>query len=225
VPPPPDEHGATAQVEAEAESAAASARGETGSPPEAGREGASGNSAAPVDTASPPEGYDFRSIVSRYETPLLRYLRQMTSPGEAEDLAQEAFLRLHREVVRSGPGGVRKIGGFLFKVAHNLALDDRRRRRARVSLKERAARDIPPPEEDSPEGLAAVIRRAACEKALEELKALPAKQRRVLLLKVVQDFKVREIAEITGMSVGNAAYHLNAALRELARRLKTAGVI
>jgi len=185
----------------------------------------SDRAAEPPDKASPPDGYDFRAIVQRYETPLLRYLRRMTSPGEAEDLAQEAFLRLHREVLRTGPGGVRKIGGFLFKIAHNLALDDRRRRKARASLKERAARDLPPPDENTPEGLAAVIRRAACEKALEELKALPAKQRRVLLLKVVQDFKVREIAEITGMSVGNAAYHLNAALKGLARRLKAAGVI
>lgn len=186
------------------------------------------DAAAAADCAeapAEPEAYDFRAIVTRYETPLLRYLRQLTSPAEAEDLAQEAFLRLHREVLRAGPGGVRKIGGFLFRVAHNLALDDRRRRRVREGLKERAARDIPPPEEDSPEGLAAVIRRAACEKALEELRKLPGVQRRVLLLKVVQDFKVREIARITGMTVGNAAYHLNAALRELARRLKAAGVI
>jgi len=213
--PPSDELSTTAQAEAESSAAVAD------SAPERESERA----AEPRDHASPPDGYDFRAIVTRYETPLLRYLRNMTSPGEAEDLAQEAFLRLHREVVRTGPGGVRKVGGFLFRIAHNLALDDRRRRRAQASLKERAARDLPPPDENTPEGLAAVIRRAACEKALEELKALPSKQRRVLLLKVVQDFKVREIAEITGMSVGNAAYHLNTALKELARRLKAAGVI
>ncbi len=196
--------------------------------PEAAAEGGITNEAPSADDpAAPPpsEAYDFHAIVSRYETPLLRYLRRLTSPAEAEDLAQEAFLRLHREVLRTGPGGVRKIGPFLFKVAHNLALDDRRRRRAREGLKERAAREMPPPEENSPEGLAAVIRRAACEKALEELRKLPDRQRRVLLLKVVQDFKVSEIAEITGMSVGNAAHHLNSALRELARRLKAAGVI
>ena len=70
-----------------------------------------------------------------------------------------------------------------------------------------------------------MIRRAACEKALDELRKLTGVQRRVILLKVVQDFKIREIARITGMSVGNAAYHLNAALRELAKRLKAAGVI
>ena len=217
-PPPPEEPGATAQAQAAPRDGRAKAPR-----PAAGR----AEAVSPEDDsrAATRDGYDFRAIVTPYETPLLRYLRRMTSPAEAEDLAQEAFLRLHREVLRMGPGGVRKVGGFLFKIAHNLALDDRRRRKARASLKERAARDLPPPEEDTPEGLAAVIRRAACEKALEELKALPPKQRRVLLLKVVQDFKVREIAEITGMSVGNAAYHLNAALRELARRLKAAGVI
>ncbi len=216
-PPPSDDPGATAQAEAKSTQAPARRPKPDAISKEAPRD--------PHPPSAPPEGYDFRAIVTRYETPLLRYLRRMTSPGEAEDLAQEAFLKLHREVLRTGPGGVRKIGGFLFKIAHNLALDDRRRRKARASLKERAARELPTPDEDTPEGLAAMIRRAACEKALEELKALPPKQRRVLLLKVIQDFKVREIAEITGMSVGNAAYHLNAALKELARRLKTAGVI
>ena len=180
-----------------------------------------------VDTESaaregPPAGADFGTVVSAYETPLLRYLNRVAEPNEAEDIAQEAFIRLHRELGRSQ---VCNIGGFLFRAAHNLALDHRRRRRARVSARERAAQEMPPPEDDSPEGLAAMIRRAACEKALEELGKLPPRQKRVLLLKVIQDFTLREIAEITGSTASSVAYSLNAGLAELAQRLKAAGVI
>ncbi len=178
--------------------------------------------AAGVELREAPRA-DFGTVVSAYETPLLRYLTRMAPPHEAEDIAQEAFLRLHRELSMRP---VTNVAGFLFRAAHNLALDQRRRRRAREAMKTRAARELAPEiKEDSPEGLAALIRRAACEKALEELAKLPAKQRRALLLKVIQDFTVREIAEITGTTVGNAGYHLNAGLRELARRLKAAGVI
>ena len=170
----------------------------------------------------PPQAPDFGEIVSRYETPLLRYLKRIARPDEAEDIAQEAFIRLHRELGRSG---VASVAAFLFRAAHNLALDHRRRRRARVSARERAAREMPPPEEDSPEGLAAMIRRAACEKALEEMGRLPATQRQALLLKIIQGFTLREIADITRTSPGNVAHRLSAGLAELARRLKAAGVI
>ena len=174
----------------------------------------------------PQETPDFGEIVSRHETPLLRYLRRMADPDEAEDIAQEAFIRLHREM---GRRSVASVAAFLFRAAHNLALDQRRRRRARAalvgSLRERAVREPSRPGEDSPEGLAAMIRRAACEKALEELGRLPSTQRQVLLLKIIQGFTLREIAEIVGTSPGNVAHRLSAGLSELARRLKAAGVI
>ena len=176
----------------------------------------------PVPGEAPASPPDFGTVVSAYETPLLRYLNRVAEPNEAEDIAQEAFIRLHRELGRSQ---VCNIGGVLFRAAHNLALDHRRRRRARVSARERAAQEMPPPEDDSPEGLAAMIRRAACEKALEELGRLPSKQRQALLLKIIQGFTLREIADITGTSPGNVAHRLSAGLAELARRLKAAGVI
>ena len=51
------------------------------------------------------------------------------------------------------------------------------------------------------------------------------RQRQALLLKIIQGFTLREIAEITGTSPGNVAHRLSTGLAELARRLKAAGVI
>ena len=49
--------------------------------------------------------------------------------------------------------------------------------------------------------------------------------RQVLLLKVIQGFSLREIARVTGLTPGNAAYRLNKALAGLAKQLKSSGVI
>jgi RNA polymerase sigma-70 factor (ECF subfamily) len=178
---------------------------------------------------------DLGAVISAYETPLLRYVGQLVGSGrpggaDAEDVVQETFLRLHRYVERKGAASVRSVSRWLFRAAHNLALDSVRRRvtheKARKRVRDEAARRAADLEgENSPEGLAALVRRAACERALEELQKLPAQQRHVLLLKVIQDMTMREIAVVTGTSLGGVAYNLNQALKELARRLKAAGVI
>jgi RNA polymerase sigma factor (sigma-70 family) len=121
---------------------------------------------------------------------------------------------------------VRNMQSFLFRAAHNLAVDWHRRKATRERTKEEIAREAEAqPPENSPEGLAAFIRRAACERAVEELAKLPDRQRHVLLLKVIQDMTLREIGQVTGLTVGNVAYHLNAGLSDLARRLRSAGMM
>lgn len=193
-------------------------------------------SATPADKATirpsrrAPVRRDFAGVVETYETPLLRYVRHLIGSGaDAEDIVQEAFLRLHRSVERHGPGSVRHLARWLFQVTHNLALDSVRRkatrRKAREGMSDIKARAAELERENSPEGLGALVRRAACDRAVEELGKLPERQRQVLLLKVIQDMTLRDIAHVTGLTLGNVAYHLNQALKELARRLKAAGVI
>jgi len=167
----------------------------------------------------------FGSIVARYETPLLRYARQLVPPQEAEDLVQEAFLRIHRHLSTPEARPVTHVASWVFRIAHNLALDWHRRKRVRDGLQEQAVREAAQGADETPEGLAAMLRRAACERAVEELAKLPDQQRHVLLLKVIQEMSLREVGVVTGMTVGNVAYHVNAGLRELARRLKAAGVV
>jgi RNA polymerase sigma-70 factor (ECF subfamily) len=180
--------------------------------------------AAEAAEARSPEATEFAGLVAALETPLLRYLSRVAHPDDVEDIAQEAFLRLHRERTEA-PGGVRSESAFLFRVAHNLALDGLRRKRTRERLRRRAQAETRGVECDSTEGLAAVVRRAAGEKALEELAKLPPEERRILVLKVVQDFSLRDVAEITGRTLGYVSYRLNQGLTALAARLKQAGVI
>ena len=58
-----------------------------------------------------------------------------------------------------------------------------------------------------------------------ELENLPPNQRDVLILKVQQRRSYREISAITGLSEGNVGYLVHHGLKQLALRLKAAGVI
>jgi RNA polymerase sigma-70 factor, ECF subfamily len=176
----------------------------------AGQDGIPSAGAAPVK---------FSEIVDRYESPLLRYVMHLIGPAEAEDVVQDVFLRLHRTLSRSGPESIGNLSRWLFAVAHNAAIDaakDGARRTPAVPAS---------PDGEALDQLSALVRRAACERALEEMRRLPDVQRQVLLLKVVQGMTLREIGDVAGLSPSNVAYHLEKALTELARRLKAANVM
>ena len=86
----------------------------------------------------------------------------------------------------------------------------------------RQARAEPAP---APDAAGQTMHREACEKAVDELHKLPGDQKEVLLLRIVQGMTLREIGEVTGLTPGNAAYRIDQGLRELARRLRAAGVV
>ena len=194
-----------------------------------GAAGAAG--AAPAGSAPAPRGrgagserLDLAGIVARHQTPLLRYVGNVMPRAEdAQDVVQETFLRYCRYVRKNGESSVTDLSSWLFRVAHNLAQDILRRRgRERKAREEVGRRPAGRPEVEAIDG---VIRRAAYERALAEMRRLPESHRHVLLLKIVQDMTLREIGRVTGLSLGNVAYRLNQGLKELTRRLKDAGVI
>jgi RNA polymerase sigma-70 factor (ECF subfamily) len=165
-------------------------------------------------------------VIDRYQRPLLRYTGHIVGQAEdAQDVVQETFLRYYRAVRGRGESVVRNVPTWLFRVAHNLAQDVLRRRRregkARAEAGQGGGGEIP----DGSTAVTRMIRMAACDRAMAELGRLPESHRHVLLLKVVQDMTLREIAEVTGLSFGNVAYRINQGLKEIARRLREDGVI
>ena len=180
----------------------------------------------------------FAEVVTRYETPLLRYVGRFLSTGaaEAEDIVQETFLRYHRQVTQHGADSVKETGAWLYRAAHNLSIDALRKRRRTCSARERfgAPLGVAPAQDnlqagglrhnDAPDALDEMIRRESSDLVLAELHRLPDHLRQVLLLRVVQGMKLAEISAVTGLTIGNAGYRISQGLNELARRLKAAGV-
>ncbi len=170
------------------------------------------------------QALDLEKIVDRFETPLLRYVGGILGPKseEVQDVVQESFLRLHREFARGGPERIANVPGWLYHVAHNLAVNAGKRK----EVERRAVDSLATEEVDEKKNaLDLLLRRTAGAKAMAELQELAAEQRQVVLLKVVHGLTLKEIAEITGTPIGTVDYRLHQGLRELARRLKSSGVI
>jgi RNA polymerase sigma-70 factor (ECF subfamily) len=170
------------------------------------------------------------AVVARYQGPLLRYVGRMLGrlDDQREDVVQETFVRLHRQVHAHGWDSVDHLTTWLFHVAHNLTMDVLRQRvrqqeAARVSADPAtAAEELAAQELDA---VGEVIRQEARQVVLRELTQLDDVYRQVVLLKVVQGMTFRQVAEVVGVSLSTVNYRLNQGLGMLARRLRRAGVI
>jgi RNA polymerase sigma-70 factor (ECF subfamily) len=132
--------------------------------------------------------------------------------SDAEDVAQEAYLRMFR-----GLAGFREEAAFetwMYRIVTNCAMSHLRRRdRFGVIQRDDEARE--PPSPDRAQELA--VQRDDLSRGLA---SLPAGQRTVLLLKDVYGLSVSEIAREVGIAEGAVKVRLHRARRRLKERLE-----
>jgi len=167
---------------------------------------------AEIQRAAAGDNDAFREIVRRYERLVFSVAYTVLGDAcEAEDAAQEAFLRLHRGLSRYR--GEAAFGTWVFRLAITAALDQRRwlSRRALVPLD-----PLPATPQATPE------QRAEAEELLAAMAALSAALRAPLVLREVYGYEYAEIAALLGKPVGTvkAAVHRGRAtlVEELGRR-------
>ncbi len=157
------------------------------------------------------------------------FLRMVANPTEAEDLTQEAFLRVFRKI--STFRGESAFSTWLHRVALNVALMHLRRKSlVETSLDEMTAPDAdrgePGKEVGGPDlSLTWLVDRVNLERAVAQL---PPTCRMVFVLHDIQGFKHREIAGMMGWSVGTSKVQLHRAhmrLRDLLRETLTSGSV
>ena len=120
-------------------------------------------------------------------------LRVLRNPADAEDAAQETFLRAHERIETLREGAA--LAGWLRQICVRLCIDQLRRRRPfDLGESDTEAAD-PRPGSPEQEELRDVLERF--EAALD---ALPPGQRVVVLLRDVEGFSTRETAELLGLS-------------------------
>ncbi len=145
-----------------------------------------------------------------FRGPLLRYLASMRiAPADGEEIVQEVFLALFRHL-RDGKSRA-NLRGWLFRVAHNLALKNRMAK-VRHAVVEASGESVDPGM--NPEQLAVGNQRQA--RLLAVLRALPEQDQYCLSLRA-EGFRYREIAEILGISLGSVANALERSLSRLSR--------
>ena len=168
----------------------------------------------------------FEQIVRRYQRPIICLIARMTGDWAlAEDLAQETFVKAFRSLAAFDT--TRRLSSWLFRIAHNTAIDAMRRDSAGAGLRRdpgarrmsRRALDEPatPPEPDPIEQRELGY---ALEAALAELRP---DQRAAIVMRYENGLSFDEIGTVLGVPEVTARSHVHRARKELARLLTASG--
>ena len=180
----------------------------------------------PPDEASaePPGSETIEELFGALESPLLSYaLRLAGDAGAAEDIVQEAFMRLHAQFDE-----VREPRRWLYRTVHNLALNHRRQAGKIVPLSphgedgsvaaDDTADPLPLPDEQ-------IARMESIGLVRLSLETLDDRSRELIRLKFNEDLSYKEISARTGLKIGHVGYLLHHALKTVADELARNGVV
>jgi len=156
------------------------------------------------------------AALDHYWAPLNRYaIRLLGDADAAGDIAQEAFVRLWE-----GRTGLKAlaVGPYLYRVAHNLAVDELRKRSVRGRwLNASDARLIP----QFPAGPAELFEQRELRFAIDRaVHSLPERRREVFVLGYFHGLSYQQIAETVGISLATVKNHMAAALADLRAALR-----
>ena len=172
-----------------------------------------------ADNASARRG-SIELLYAAQETALLGYARRLVNDeNAAQDIVQEAFLKLHPEFE-----SVRNPKAWLYRTTHNLARNYLRAGRRIVPLgggpqeEPEVADAILLPDEQI-ERMERIGQTRLC------LEGLDSRSQELLRLKFDEGLSYKEISATMDLSVGNVGYLLHHALKDLAAALKKNGVI
>jgi len=142
----------------------------------------------------------FERLMGLYERRVfLVAVRLLGNSADAQDAAQEVFLRLYRHLRRMD----RDPGPWIYRVTVNVCRDMARRRLPSAAPAEAAAAQAP-----AEEGMALAERLGLVERAL---RTLPERQRAALVLRDVEGLTTRETASVLGTTEATVRSHVSAA--------------
>lgn len=140
----------------------------------------------------------WRELYVQLAPSVLGYLRFRGAP-EPEDLAGEVFLQMVRDLPRFD-GGERQLRAWVLSIARHRALDDRRSRARRPV--EPATEEVIAAATPSGDVEAEALERLATADVLRSLSRLSSDQRDVLVLRLVGDLTIEEVASVIGKRPG-----------------------
>ncbi len=161
----------------------------------------------------------FEELVRRYQRPISAYVYRMVGDYEAAlDLTQEIFIKIYGSLSRYRPEF--KFSTWIYKIAHNAAIDHLRRsagrERSLVSGSEGDSYDLP----IESKGLSPEQQSEREERRIEietVVRSLPTAYRELVFLRHSQDLTYEEIVDVTGLPLGTVKNRLFRA-REMMRQ-------
>ena len=167
---------------------------------------------------SAPVPADSAAVAHRYRASIYRYILRLVRNGSlADDLTQEAFLRVHQHIADLKDAAA--LEAWLYRIATNLSYDRLRRREPTgaalplLSPDEEGSGVVPEDGALRPDQLLEQKEMGDC--VMRFLTELPAGYRQVLLLHDLQGYTDPEIAQMLGLSVENVRVRLHRARAKL----------
>lgn len=170
------------------------------------------------------QAHAFDLLVARWGRRVHSFLAQMLGQdGWSEDLTQDVFVRVHRELARRRSDA--SFAVWLFRIAHNAALDHLRRRRLQRRTVELFQRGLGPlartARRQPPSTPLAELEHEELENALRvAIAALPADRRAVFLLREREELSYEEIGAVLGCAPKTVSSRLARARAELREALR-----
>jgi RNA polymerase sigma-70 factor (ECF subfamily) len=157
----------------------------------------------------------FSKIVETYQKPVFNLCyRMLGNAGEAEDAAQETFLRAYKSMNRYDPK--RSFATWLLSIASHYCIDQIRKRKFHsFSMDDEDHAWLEPPAPGpNPEGAVSIGEKQA--QVQELLEMLSPKDRSAVIMRYWYDYSYQEIAEALSLTVSAVKSRLHRSRRDLA---------
>lgn len=184
-------------------------------------DGASDQSLVKLSTKSPEL---FGVLMERYEAPLLRYIRRISSlPKEdAEDILQETFIKAYRNINDYDPEA--KFSSWIYRIAHNQTIDTIRKRKivaASFSIDANDAAQFLHAATD----IGAETERSDTLSHIESIiRELPETYREALILRFLEEKSYEEIMDILELPKGSVATLVHRGKKLLHEKMSETGI-
>lgn len=178
------------------------------------KDGDVGDETQLIDRALEGDRDAFTELVELNQERLFASMLQVTgSPEEAEEVVQEAFIRVFMKLDTFQRNS--QFFTWLYRIAFNSALTRRRRNRVRVSLdycRENNGLEV----SDDGAGVdEPMLRRERVDMVREAMHTLTDEHRSILVLREMEENSYEDIAEILEISIGTVRSRLSRARRQL----------
>ena len=171
---------------------------------------------------------EVQSIYRTFQPRIVRYLTRLVGEQEAEDLAQEVFIKVSQALENFR--GESQLSTWIYRIATNAALDRLRSPKFQRMAEKRSFHDSTPEDEENEDDRSVkqessveqkLIRKEMNECIRDFIEKLPQNYRAVLTLSELEELKSTEIAEILGITLDTVKIRLHRARSKLRKELAT----
>ena len=171
-----------------------------------------------TDVIEPLESHALEDLSVRFRPALIGYFRRrIKDSAEAEDLAQEVFLRMLR---RGNVAALQDVRAYLFETASSVLVD----RGRRGAVRRRSKHDSFDPQAHAGETFPServFIARESLNRASVALLELPERTRTIFVLRRLEGMRYADVARRLGISVSAVEKHMVRAVAHLTERMKS----